>query len=198
MQEIKVIISKTLVEERSKKLNDSLLVLENIRDEKMLIEKFLVVSSNLIEEGYTLEEIEGSEIYNKLNSIDWKGALGDSILDSAKEYIIKYVMQEVLGANPTFSRMFAQFMATVNPLDLLKPFKDEQNCIQYFPQIVDGILVVMFRSVIGSELGADKNSYSLTSGKDILSVISGNMLGQAIKESNVSEKVSETFCKVVH
>ena len=94
--------------------------------------------------------------------------------------------------------MFAQFMATVNPLDLLKPFKDEQNCIQYFPQIVDGILVVMFRSVIGSELGADKNSYSLTSGKDILSVISGNMLGQAIKESNVSEKVSETFCKVVH
>ena len=73
-------------------------------------------------DGYTIEEIEASDIYNKMNSVDWKGVVGDSILTTAKEYIIKYVMQEVLGANATFSRMFAQFMANVNPLDLLKPF----------------------------------------------------------------------------
>ncbi|WP_282459169.1 hypothetical protein, partial [Mycoplasmopsis arginini] len=147
--------------------------------------------------GYTLQEIESSDIYNKLNSVDWKGAISDGILTSAKEYIIKYVMQKVLGANPTFSRMFAQFMANVNPLDLLKPFKDEQSCIQSFPQISDGILIVMFRSVVGGEIGVDSNSYQLGV-KDGLSVIAGNMVGKAIKDSNISEKVADMFCKSVH
>jgi hypothetical protein len=131
-----------------------------------------------------------------MNSVDWKGAISDGILTSAKEYIIKYVLQEVLGANPTFSRMFAQFMANVNPLDLLKPFKDQQSCIQSFPQISDGILIVMFRSIAGAEIGVDSNSYS--SVKDGLNVIAGNMMGQVIKESNISEKVSDMFCKAIH
>lgn len=196
MQQIKVIVSKTLIEERSKKLNDSLLVLENIEDQNKLIENFLVISSKLIEEGYTLQEIESSDIYKQLNNVNWSGVLGDSILNTAKEFIIKFVLQEVLGANATFSRMFAQFMANVNPIDLLKPFKDEANCVQHFPQIVDGILIVMFRSIAAGEFGVDSNSYSIVKGG--LSAIAGNMLGQVIKESDISEKVSGMFCKTVH
>lgn len=198
MQQIKLIVSKTLNEERSKKLNDSLLVLENIEDNDTLVQNFLVIASNLLEEGYTLEEIEKSDVYNKLNSVDWKGMMGETILTTAKEYIIKYVVQEVVGVSPTVSRMFAQFMANVNPVDLLKPFKDEQNCNQYFPQIVDGILIVVFRSIAGNELGIDSNSYSLTNGKDALNAIAGNMLGKVIKESDISEKVSGMFCKAIH
>jgi hypothetical protein len=197
MKEIKVIIKSNLLEERKRKLNESLSSLSGITDKNTLLEKYLITTSNLMNDGYTIEEIEASDIYNKMNSIDWKGVVGDSILNTAKEYIIKYVMQEVLGANATFSRMFAQFMANVNPLDLLKPFKDEQSCIQSFPQIADGILIVMFRSIAAGEIGADSNSYQIGL-KDSLSAIAGNMVGQAIKESNISEKVSGIFCKTIH
>jgi hypothetical protein len=197
MKEIKVIIKSNLLEERKRKLNESLSSLSGITDKNTLLEKYLITTSNLMNDGYTIEEIEASDIYNKMNSIDWKGVVGDSILNTAKEYIIKYVMQEVLGANATFSRMFAQFMANVNPLDLLKPFKDEQSCIQSFPQIADGILIVMFRSIAAGEIGADSNSYQIGL-KDSLSAIAGNMVGQAIKESNISEKVSDIFCKTIH
>ena len=197
MKEIKVIIKSNLLEERKRKLNESLSSLSGIRDKNTLLEKYLITTSNLMNDGYTIEEIEASDVYNKMNSVDWKGVVGDSILNTAKEYIIKYVMQEVLGANATFSRMFAQFMANVNPLDLLKPFKDEQSCIQSFPQIADGILIVMFRSVVAGEIGADSNSYQIGL-KDSLSAIAGNMVGQAIKESNISEKVSDIFCKAIH
>lgn len=197
MKEIKVIIKTNLLEERKRRLEESLTSLNGIEDKNVLMEKFLITTSNLMNDGYTLQEIESSDIYNKLNSVDWKGAISDGILTSAKEYIIKYVMQKVLGANPTFSRMFAQFMANVNPLDLLKPFKDEQSCIQSFPQISDGILIVMFRSVVGGEIGVDSNSYQLGV-KDGLSVIAGNMVGKAIKDSNISEKVADMFCKSVH
>lgn len=198
MKEIKVIIKSNLIEERKRKLNETLSSsLSNVTDKNVLIEKFLITSSNLLNDGYTIEEIESSDIYNKLNQVDWKGAISDGILTSAKEYIIKYVLQQVLGANPTFSRMFAQFMANVNPLDLLKPFKDQQSCTQYFPQISDGILIVMFRSVVAGEIGVDSNSYQLNV-KDGLSVIAGNMMGKAIKESNISEKVSDMFCKAIH
>ena len=130
MKEIRVIIKSNLLEERKRKLNESLSSLSGITNKNTLIEKYLITTSNLMNDGYTIEEIEASDIYNKMNSVDWKGVLGDSILTTAKEYIIKYVMQEVLGANATFSRMFAQFMANVNPLDLLRPFKDEQSCRQ--------------------------------------------------------------------
>ena len=197
MKEIKVIIKSNLLEERKRKLNESLSSLSGITDKNTLLEKYLITTSNLMNDGYTIEEIEASDIYNKMNSIDWKGVVGDSILNTAKEYIIKYVMQEVLGANATFSRMFAQFMENVNPLDLLKPFKDEQSCIQSFPQIADGILIVMFRSIAAGEIGADSNSYQIGL-KDSLSAIAGNMVGQAIKESNISEKVSDIFCKTIH
>lgn len=197
MKEIKVIIKSNLLEERKRKLNESLSSLGGIKDKNTLLEKYLITTSNLMNDGYTIEEIEASDIYNKMNSVDWKGVVGDSILTTAKEYIIKYVMQEVLGANATFSRMFAQFMANVNPLDLLKPFKDEQSCVQSFPQIVDGMLIVMFRSVVAGEIGADSNSYQIGL-KDGLSAIAGNMVGQAIKESNISEKVSDIFCKAIH
>lgn len=198
MKEIKVIIKSNLLEERKRKLNETLSSsLSDVNDKDMLLEKFLITSSNLMSDGYTIQEIEASDVYNKLNNVDWKGAISDGILTSAKEYIIKYVLQEVLGANPTFSRMFAQFMANVNPLDLLKPFKDQQSCVQSFPQISDGILIVMFRSVVAGEIGADSNSYQLNA-KDGLSVIAGNMVGKAIKESNISEKVSDMFCKAIH
>jgi len=197
MKEIKVIIKSNLLEERKRKLTESLSSLSGIKDKNTLLEKYLITTSNLMSDGYTIEEIEASDIYNKMNSVDWKGVVGDSILTTAKEYIIKYVMQEVLGANATFSRMFAQFMANINPLDLLKPFKDEQSCIQSFPQISDGILIVMFRSIAGGEIGADSNSYQLGL-KDGISAIGGNMVGQAIKESNISEKVSNIFCKAIH
>lgn len=197
MKEIKVIIKTNLLEGRNRKLEESLSSLNNITDKNTLLERYLITTSNLMNDGYTIEEIEASDIYNKMNSVNWKGVFGDSILTTAKEYIIKYVMQEVLGANPTVSRMFAQFMANINPLELLKPFKDEQSCIQSFPQIADGILIVMFRSIAAGEIGVNSNSYGLGL-KDGLSAIAGNMVGQAIKESNISEKVSDIFCKAIH
>jgi hypothetical protein len=197
MKEIKVIIKANLLEERKRKLNESLTPLVGISDKTDLVEQYLMVASKLLGEGYTIQEIETSDIYNKLDSVDWKGTIGSSIATTAKEYIIRFVVKEIFGGGEGFSTTVAQVLANINPLDLLKPFKDEQSCVQYFPQISDALIIALLRYVAAGQLGVDRNEYGLGF-KGLTSNIAGNLFGKAIKDSNISETISNSFCKAVH
>jgi hypothetical protein len=197
MKEIKVIIKSNLLEERKRKLNESLSSLNGIKDKNTLLEKYLITTSNLLGDGYTIEEIETSDIVKQFNSTDWKKTIGDSLATTAKEYVIRFVVKEIFGGGDGFSTTVAQVLANINPLDLLKPFKDEQSCINHFPQISDALIIALLRYVAAGQLGVDRNEYGLGF-KGLTSNITGNLFGKVIKESNISETISSTFCKAIH
>ena len=100
-------IKKSLVEERQRKLTMSLSELEDIRDDNYFVERYFLTCSKLLEEGYSLDEIEGTGIKDKLNNIDWKGALSDAAVNSGKEYAIRFILTQVFSASPSFATFLA-------------------------------------------------------------------------------------------
>ena len=88
MSEIKNIVSGVLIEERKKRADEAYLELESIRDDVFLIERYVSITTNLLNEGYDLNELEMPDsIKNSINADAVKKGLSDSLLVSAKEYI---------------------------------------------------------------------------------------------------------------
>jgi len=116
-------IKQTLLEERQRKLEESFVELYDINDKNYLVERYFTISMRLLEEGYTIEEIETSDLTNGLNNINWKETIGQSALSAVKEYAIRFILKEVFGANSGFATTAAQILEGLNPLDLIRPFK---------------------------------------------------------------------------
>lgn len=198
---IKDVVRKNLISESNKVnyLNESF---KKIKDYKgdVLIEKYIETSVSLLNEGYEFEEIENylNEIDNPLNAlgdkVDWGGMFKESLYSSAKEYAIKFFLN-YLGVNQGISTTLAQFFADVTPIDLLRPFKNAEYCNTYLPKIMKGVLEVIVR-YLGSEItGTDRNDYNWSG---MASVGLGNMFGEAISESNISNTISVKLCKIIH
>jgi len=194
--ELKTKIKETLLEERKRKLEEAFSEVEDIRDDSFKVERIFSIAGKLLEEGYTIEEID---VKGELEKIDWKSAMGDAAINTAKEYIIRFILKEVFGAGAGFSTTAAQFFANYNPLNLLKPFKSMETCMssEGMPALIDGLLTVMLRYIAAGEIGADRNDYSIGI-KAGVSSYAGNMLGQVIKESNISETLADKVCKLIH
>jgi hypothetical protein len=201
--DIKNIVKSNLQEKRNERFYESFQKLKNIEDKNMLGEQFMQTSLNLMKEGYDIDDIEMflNEIENPLagmtDKVDWSGMLKDSLYSSAREYIIKWILDYVgLSSKlPGLSTSLAQFFADRTPLELLKPFKNEQYCIQSLPGIIDGLLEVSVRYLGGKVTGTDRTNYEW---KGAPSVAIGNLFGAAIKESNISETISTQLCKMIH
>lgn len=199
---IKEIVKNNLLSEANRR-NHIYNSFEKIKDLKNdeLIKGYVETSIGLMNEGYTVDEIESSleEIENPLNmlddKVDWKNMFKDSLTSSAKEYIIKWLLNAI-GMGPQWSTTLAQFFSNkFTPLDMLKPFKNEAMCIENMPKMVDGVLEVIVR-YIGSEVTkTDRSDYNWSGvGGNLV----GNMFGEAIEESNISESISNKLCKVIH
>ena len=198
--EIKNIVKSNLEEKRKEKFNSSFQKLREIKDRSLLGEQFMQTSLNLMREGYEIDDIENylNEIDNPLDGlkdkVDWSGMFKDSLYSTAKEYIIKWLL-DYIGMGPGISTTLAQFFADYSPLDLLKPFKNEQYCNQYLPDMIDGILEVTVRYLGGKVTGTNRTNYEWGGAP---SVAIGNLFGDAIKKSNISETISTQLCKVIH
>mgnify|MGYP003343129168 CR=1 FL=1 len=202
-------IKKSLVEERQRKLTMSLSELEDIRDDNYFVERYFLTCSKLLEEGYSLDEIEGTGIKDKLNNIDWKGALSDAAVNSGKEYAIRFILTQVFSANPSFATFLAGTLADINPLNLIRIFKGPSECNSGFPQIIDALLEQLVRYIAAGATGVDRNSYDLnplrnlgqggnTAIRDVASTVAGNMFGDIIRESDIGEKITKRFCEFIH
>lgn len=199
---IKEIVKNNLLSEANRK-NHIYNSFEKIKDLKNdeLIKGYVETSFGLMNEGYTVDEIESSleEIENPLNmlddKVDWKNMFKDSLTSSAKEYIIKWLLNTV-GMGPQWSTTIAQvFSNKFTPLDMLKPFKNEGMCVQHMPNMVDSILEVIVR-YIGSEVtNTDRADYNWSGTGNVMI---GNIIGETIQQSNISETISNKLCKVIH
>ena len=202
MSEIKNIVKNVLFEERKKRLNEAYIELDEIRDGDFLLEKYFVITSKLVDEGYDINELEIPDSVKKLvpdssKNIDIKGAFTDAAATSAKEYIIRFILKEIFGAGAGFSTFAAQLFADWNPLDLLKIFKNREECIAAFPKLSDRLITMAVRYIGSKEVGGDSNDYSF-SFKGIGTTYMGNLFGEVVKESDISEKISNKFCEFVH
>ncbi len=206
---LKTEIKKTILEERKTKLNASLSELEDIRDDSFFVEKYFSTCSKLLEEGYSLDEIESGEITKRLHGIDWKKALSDASMNTAKEYAIRFILTNIFSLGPNAATFFSRVLADYNPLGIIKVFKGASECNSEFPKIVDALLEALVRYVAGGALNINPNSYDLnplrdlgqggnTAVRDVVSTTAGNMFGEIIKSSDISEKISQRFCQFIH
>jgi len=58
-------------------------------------------------------------------------------------------------------------------------------------------LEALVRYVGGKELGVDRNDYGINY-KGIATAVGGNLFGELIQQSDISEKISNKFCKMIH
>jgi hypothetical protein len=192
--DLKTQIKQTLLEERQNKLKESFVELLDIDDKVYLVERSITISHTLLEEGYSLDEIDGelSEVYdvNDWGKIDWKEMLLGGSLSMVKEYIIEYILKELFGTNKEFAHEAAVVFSNLSPTDLLKPFKDEASCSESMPKITKALLVALGRHLAGNITGTGESTLA-TRG-------AGNLFGQAIMQSNVGESLSVNFCKMIH
>lgn len=202
MSQIKNIVSNILLEERERRLSEAYIELNDIRDGNYLVERYVSITQKLVSEGYDIDEIEIPDsvknlIPNQLKTDDVKSALSDALAISAKEYIIRFVLKEVFGANASFSTFVAQIFADYNPMDLLKIFKNQEECKSGFTPLSDRLITMLIRYIASKEVGGDSNNYGL-SVSGIGSTYLGNLFGEVVKDSDISEKISNKFCEFIH
>lgn len=193
MNEIKNIVKNVLNEERKVRLKNAYSELNDIRDINFIVERYVSITDKLLNEGYDVNELE---VPDALKNIDVKGALGSALMTSAKEYVINFVLLTVFKANPTLSKYASQIFADWNPLDLIQMFKSKENCNALFPKLSDRLITMLIRYITSNEVGHEDTKYGL----DVASAVgtySGNLFGEVIKDSDVSEKISNKFCELI-
>jgi len=198
--ELRNYIKETLLEERERKLYSSYEELNDIRDKEYFLERYFVITSNLLNEGYSIEEVESvvNELDNPLSDVDISSNIISAGGSQLKEYAINILLTFVFGGKnqgmiSTISVVFADY----DIRDILKPFKDESNCISHMPKMVDSILEALSRYIAGSAVGVDRNDYGLNL-SGLASGYAGNMFGEVIKDSNIGETISDKICKFIH
>jgi hypothetical protein len=199
--DIKKIVSENLQKTRKQRLEESFNHIKDIKDVETLYSQILYTSSNLIEEGYEFEEVETvvnslteQGIVDKalggalgtmedLKNKDWSGDVKAGLWSAAKEYVINYFVS-ALGVNEAWSRSLSIIFADMSPIEILKPFKNEQYCTQYMPKLAGAVIEATVAGYMGKD-NAVKN-------------ITRNILTEALSESNTAQILSNKFCKIIH
>jgi len=139
-----------------------------------------------------------NEVENPVSNYDFGSNLLSSGGSQLKEYAINILLTFIFGGKnqgliSTISVVFADY----DIRDILKPFKDEPNCMSHMPKMVDSVLEALSRYIAGSAMGVDRNNYGLNLG-GITSSFAGNMFGEVIRDSNMGETISNKLCKLIH
>ena len=198
--ELRKYINETLLEERERKLHSSYDELNDIRDKEYFLERYFFITSNLLNEGYSIEEVESAiqGVENPLSNVDIGGNLLSAGGSQIKEYVINILLTYVFGGKnqgiiTTISVVFADY----DVRDILLPFKDMSNCSTHMPKMIDSVLEALSRYIAGSTIGVDRNNYGLDLG-GIASGYAGNMFGEVIRDSNMGETIADKLCKFIH
>jgi hypothetical protein len=198
--ELRKYINETLLEERERKLHSSYDELNDIRDKEYFLERYFFITSNLLNEGYSIEEVESAiqGVENPLSNVDISGNLLSAGGSQIKEYVINVLLTYVFGGKnqgiiTTISVVFADY----DVRDILLPFKDMSNCSTHMPKMIDSVLEALSRYIAGSTIGVDRNNYGLDLG-GIASGYAGNMFGEVIRDSNMGETIADKLCKFIH
>ena len=199
--DIKKIVSENLQKTRKERFDEAFKKAHSSKNENEFLKNVVVASSVLISEGYEISEIDeyigeqslassGDDALEKVKNADW-GKIGrESIMNSIKEYAIRWFLSHC-GLSEKYSGIAAAVLTRMgNPLDVLKPFKDAAGCSQYMPKIAGSIMIEIAREMAGGIVGVKERNTATT--------VAGNIFGDAIEESNLPTIVAGKFCKMIH
>jgi hypothetical protein len=197
----KSIVNKKLVEKRKSNLEESFSSLRTIKDPKIYINKCFNTSIKLLEEGYTENEVNQQLMKEfelptslGLDKIDWKSFAKESGVSYLKELAINWVLK-YMGVSPGWATTLSQAFADMNPLDLIRIFKDGPTCNQHAPHIMDAVVEVSLRAGVSKLFGTDRNNDGWSG---VPASLMGNITGEAIRKSGLGESITAPFCKLIH
>jgi hypothetical protein len=205
--DINKLIREELIKKRKNNLVESLSPLNDIDDKDFFFHSYIQKSSELLDEGYSIEEIEqiaenmftdkilqggggvAKDIWGSTNILD---ALFGGGLGMIKEQVIRWVLVN-LGVGKGAANFLAAFLEQTDPRELLRLFKSPESCTSGMPKISDGLMAGIVRYLQYGEKDVklfDQNS-------DVLGLALGNVLDEVITQSNIGEKVGEKLCAAI-
>ena len=184
---IKEVVNRNLLIVREERLHNAIKPLLNIKEKDEFIKKYLTISANLIDEGFTLEEIENP--LDQFKNLDFGGVLKGAIWSEVKEYAIKWLL-EALGVSKPVSEQLGILLSDMNPVDLIRIFKNPQLCQTHMPHISDSIVEALVRFYGGKMVNAGEGSAATS--------LVGNIIGESIRKSNIGETITNITCKFIH
>jgi hypothetical protein len=202
---IKKVVTENLQRTRKEIFQESFSIVKGSSTKDEFLTRVLIASSNLISEGYEMDEIEsfldeqdssslvaaGDDALSQVKNADWGKLAKGTIMSSIKEYAIKWLLNN-LGMKGDIVDAMAIVFADYNPLDLLKPFKDMSSCTSAdgMPKLCDAIMEGVGRYIGGQIAGGG--------GSTVVKLGVGNLFGESIKESNIGEIAGAKFCNLIH
>jgi hypothetical protein len=190
------ISKKNLITEiqRKKVIKESVNNLRTYKGKK-LIDETVKLYLNLLNEGYDSNEIDEilDEQDSPLSSILPSGMNFGSLLTGGgismiKEYVIGWLLKNVLNFSDEQSKIIAVGLADVNPLDLIRVFKNEASCNEHMPHITNSIMEVILRNYGGKVIkGQDLGQQGF--GMNYL----GNVAGEALSQSNLGKVMASKY-----
>jgi hypothetical protein len=202
---IKKVVTENLQRTRKEIFQESFSIVKGSSTKDEFLTRVLIASSNLISEGYEMNEIEsfldeqdssslvaaGDDALSQVKNADWGKLAKGTIMSSIKEYAIKWLLNN-LGMKGDIVDAMAIVFADYNPLDLLKPFKDMSSCTSAdgMPKLCDAIMEGVGRYIGGQIAGGG--------GSTVVKLGVGNLFGESIKESNIGEIAGAKFCNLIH
>ena len=203
--DIRKVVSENLKRTRKEIFQESFSIVRGSSTKDEFLTRVLIASSNLISEGYEMDEIEsflneqdasslvaaGDDALSQVKNADWGKLARGTIMSSIKEYAIKWLLNN-LGMKGEIVDSVAIVFADYDPLNLLKPFKDMQTCMQSdaMPAVCDSIMEAVGRYIGGQATGGG--------GSTIVKLGVGNLFGEAIEQSNLGEIAGAKFCNLIH
>lgn len=197
-------IKEELLSIRQNRLYESLSELKDIEDNDFLIVQYLSKTGKLLDEGYTINEIESvsEDFLGKLTqgagqvAMDgWKNTnVFDTLisggLGAIKEQVIRWVLVQ-LGVGQGAANAMAAALEQLDPRDLLRVFKTPELCNQKMPEISDAVMAGLRGYIQFGEKSVGLNFAD--QGKSGL----GNIVDELIKQSNIGETVANKLCGAI-
>ncbi len=205
--DINKIVREELIKKGNHHIVESLIELNDIQDDNFFFINYIHKSSKLLDEGYSIEEIElvaeniftnkltqgigdvAGDIWGSTNVLD---ALFGGGLGMIKEQVIRWVLVQ-LGVGKGAANFLAAALEQTDPRELLRIFKSPEYCTSGMPKISDGLMAGIVRYLQFGEKDVklfDKNS-------DVLGLALGNILDEVITQSNIGETVASKLCAAI-
>jgi hypothetical protein len=197
-------LKEELLKIRKNRIQESLNELSDIEDVNFLFTQYLSKTGKLLEEGYTIEEIElvseqfldklqqgvgavAGDVWKNTNVFD---ALIGGGLGTIKEQVIRWILVQ-LGVGQGAANAMAAALEQMDPRDLLKVFKTPELCREKMPGISDAIM-----AGIRGYMQFGEKSVGLNVADQAKSGL-GNIVDELIKQSNIGELAGNKLCGVI-
>jgi hypothetical protein len=197
-------LKEELLKIRKNRIQESLNELNDIDDVDFLFTQYLSKTGKLLDEGYTVEEIElvSEQFLDKLQQGAgavagdiWKNTnVWDSLvsggLGTIKEQVIRWLLTQ-LGVGQGAANAMAAALEQMDPRDLLRVFKTPELCREKMPEISDAIM-----AGIRGYMQFGEKAVGLNVADQAKSGL-GNIIDELIKQSNIGEMAGNKLCGVI-